>query len=192
MALDAQVRSQLATLVREHGYERRQEPFQLTSGGWSHDYIDGKHAVAGGAQLRLVCQAVIDIVAEPFDAVGGPTMGADAMAHGVALLSGAAWFSVRKEPKGHGRQAWVEGTRLAPGDRVVFVEDVSSTGASLLRAIDRVLELGVVPVAAVTLLDRSPVVARRFAEKGIRYQPLLTWAEIGIDPLSEEGTPAAV
>ncbi len=39
-------------------------------------------------------------------------MGADALAHGVALLSGSAWFSVRKEPKGHGRGAWVEGTRL--------------------------------------------------------------------------------
>src|SRR3981081_242182 len=68
---------------------------------------------------------------------------------------------------GQVRQAWVEGTRLAPGDRVVFVEDVSSTGASLLRAIDRVLELGVVAVAAVTLLDRSPVGGRSFPGEGV-------------------------
>jgi orotate phosphoribosyltransferase len=192
MALDEQVRRQLGVLVRAQGYERRAEPFRLTSGGWSHDYVDGKYALASGSALGLASRAVIDVVAEPFDVVGGPTMGADALAHGVALLSGAGWFSVRKEPKGHGRQAWVEGARLAEGARVVFVEDVVSTGRSLLRAIDRVLELGAVPVAAVTLLDRGPAVARRFTQRGIRYEPLLTWQDIGIDPLPDEqaATPA--
>ena len=100
----------LAALVRRFGYERREEPFQLSSGGWSHDYVDGKHAMASGPALRQVSQAVIDSVDFEFDAVGGPTMGADAVAHGVALLSGRAWFSVRKEAKGHGREAWVEGS----------------------------------------------------------------------------------
>jgi len=183
MSLGDDVRERLAALVREFGYERREEPFRLTSGGLSHDYIDGKHALAGSNGLRLASQAVIDIVGEPFDAVGGPTMGADALAHGVALLSGSSWFSVRKEPKGHGRGSWVEGTRLAEGDRVVFVEDVISTGASMLRAVDRVLELGVWVVAAVTLLDRSTTARSRFAERGIRYLPLLTSADIGIEPL---------
>jgi orotate phosphoribosyltransferase len=189
MALDDAVRRQLAELVRQYGYERREEAFRLTSGGLSHDYVDGKHAIGRGDGLKLASQAVIDVVAEPFDAVGGPTMGADAMAHGVSLLSGSGWFSVRKEPKGHGRHSWVEGTRLSEGDRVVFVEDVVSTGASLLRAVERVLDLGVVPVAAVTLLDRSADPGRPFAERGIRYLPLLTSADIGIDPLPE--TPAA-
>ncbi|HSS11110.1 MAG TPA: phosphoribosyltransferase family protein [Acidimicrobiales bacterium] len=188
MALDDAVRLELAGLVKQYGYERREEAFRLTSGGLSHDYVDGKHAVARGDALKLASQAVIDVVGEPFDAVGGPTMGADALAHGVALLSGSGWFSVRKEPKGHGRHSWVEGTRLAEGDRVVFVEDVVSTGASLLRAVDRVLALGVVPVAAVTLLDRSAAPGRRFAERGIRYLPLLTSADIGIDPLPEGPT----
>ena len=186
MALDPDVRRQLAALVRQHGYERRDEPFQLTSGGWSHDYVDGKHAVARGDALRLACQAVIDSVGEPFDAVGGPTMGADALAHGVALLAGAGWFSVRKEPKGHGRHSWVEGTRVGEGDRVVFVEDVVSTGGSMLRAVDRLLELGVVAVAAVTLLDRGRSASVEFARRGIRYLPLLTSADIGIDPLPDQ------
>jgi orotate phosphoribosyltransferase len=181
----------LAGLVRQRGYERREEPFRLTSGGLSHDYVDGKHAVARGGDLRLVSQAVIDVVPEPFDAIGGPTMGADAIAHGVALLSGSGWFSVRKEPKGHGRHSWIEGTRLDEGDRVVFVEDVVSTGASLIRAVDRVLELGVVVVAAVTLLDRGVVAGRRFAERGIPYRHLLTSADIGIDPLPEDDADAS-
>jgi orotate phosphoribosyltransferase len=107
-------------------------------------------------------------------------MGADALAHGVALLSGTAWFSVRKEPKGHGRGAWVEGARLAEGDRVLVVEDVVSTGASLLRAVDRLRELGAEVVGATALLDRSPNVAARFAAAGVAWVPLLTWDDLGI------------
>lgn len=183
MALDDAARAALAQLVRSQGYEYRDPPFQLTSGGWSHDYVDGKHAIATGARLRQASQGVIDAVAARFDAVGGPTMGADALAHGVALLAGAAWFSVRKEPKGHGRAAWVEGARLQAGDTVVVLDDVVSTGASLLRAAERVRELGVEVIAASALLDRSPSVAPRFAAAGIAWVPLLTWADVGIEPL---------
>jgi orotate phosphoribosyltransferase len=183
MTVDDALQGQVAELVRRYGYERREEPFQLTSGGWSHDYVDGKHAVAAGPALQVACQAMIQAVGELFDAVGGPTMGADALAHGVALLSGAGWFSIRKEPKGHGRGAWVEGTRLSGGERVVMVEDVVSTGASLLRAVDRVEELGVSVVAATALLDRSPQVAERMAARGLRWVPVLRWSDIGIEPL---------
>jgi orotate phosphoribosyltransferase len=185
--LDPVQRQEIVDLVREHGYEYRDPPFQLTSGGTSHDYVDGKHAVATGRALRIASQAIIDLIDEPFDVVGGPTMGADALAHGVAVLSGAGWFSVRKEPKGHGRHSWVEGTRLKPGDRVLMVEDVSSTGASLLRAIDQILELGVDVVAATGLLDRSPEVGQRFAGRGIPWIPLVTWVDIGIVPLGAPG-----
>jgi orotate phosphoribosyltransferase len=101
----------------------------------------------------------------------------------VALLSGKGWFSVRKEPKGHGRTSWVEGTRLAPGQRVVVVEDVTSTGASLLKAATRIRELGVDIVAGTALLDRSPEVAERFAGEGIRWVPLLTWVDLDLEPL---------
>jgi orotate phosphoribosyltransferase len=175
--------AEVADLVRRFGYERRDEPFKLTSGGWSQDYVDGKHAVASGAALKLVCQAMIDVVGEPFDVVGGPTMGADAVAHGVSLLSGAGWFSIRKEPKGHGRGAWVEGTRLAGGERVLMVEDVVSTGGSLLKSVERIRDLGSTVIAATAILDRSPVVAERVEAHGIRWVPLLRWTDIGIEPL---------
>jgi orotate phosphoribosyltransferase len=183
MPLDTPARTALVDLVREFGYERREQPFQLTSGGWSHDYVDGKHAVATGQALRVASQAIIERIREPFDAVGGPTMGADALAHGVALLSGASWFSVRKEPKGHGRGAWVEGARLAAGDRVLVVEDVVSTGRSLLKAVERIRELGVVVIAATALLDRSPSAAERFEAAGVAWVPLLTWEDVGIEPI---------
>ncbi len=183
MPLEQKTKQALADLVRRTGYERREEPFQLSSGGWSHDYVDGKFAIATGEGLRQASQAVLDLLGGDFDSVGGPTMGADALAHGVAVLSGCSWFSVRKEPKGHGRGAWVEGARLREGDRVVMVEDVVSTGASLLRAADKVVDLGARVVAATALLDRSPQVAQRFAEAGVPWHPLLTWADLGIEPL---------
>lgn len=183
MAIDATTRSALAQLVRAHGYEHRSEPFQLTSGGWSHDYVDGKHAVADGARLRRVAQAAMAAVDEPYDMVGGPTMGADALAHAMAVLGSWGWFSIRKEPKGHGRNAWVEGSRLVEGDRALVVEDVVSTGASLLRGVDRLRELGVVVVAATALVDRSPAVAERCAAAGVAWRPLLRWDDLGIAPL---------
>jgi orotate phosphoribosyltransferase len=58
-----------------------------------------------------------------------------------------------------------------------------STGASLLRAAERVRELDVQVIAATALLDRSPSVAARFAAAGIAWLPLLTWADVGIEPL---------
>ena len=183
MAFEASQRRSLAELVLRTGYERREEPFQLSSGGWSHDYVDGKYAIANGSALRQASQAVIDLLGQSFDSVGGPTMGADALAHGVAMLSGCSWFSVRKEAKGHGRGTWVEGARLHPGDRIVMVEDVVSTGASLLRAAERVGELGAEVIAATALLDRSPAVAERFRDAGVRWAPLLTWTDLGIEPL---------
>jgi orotate phosphoribosyltransferase len=64
-----------------------------------------------------------------------------------------------------------------------MVEDVVSTGASLLRAAEKVTDLGAEVVAATALLDRSPRVAARFAQAGVRWVPLLTWSDLGIEPL---------
>ena len=183
MAIDAPTRAALVRLVLDRGYEHRDEPFELSSGGWSRDYVDCRHVVATGQALRLVGQAIIDTVEEDWQIVGGPTMGADPLAHAVSMLSGRPWFSVRKAAKGHGRGSWTEGHRLAPGDRVLAVEDTASTGRSLLEAIARVREAGVVVVAATTLLERSPAVAPRFAAAGIPWYPLLGWSDLGIEPL---------
>ena len=128
-------------LIRTRGYEHRAEPFKLASGQLSHDYIDGKYAIDTGERLTIVSRAVADLAATngiEFDAVGGLTMGADPLAHGVAMVTGKAWFSVRKEQKQRGREQWIEGTRLEPGTRVLLVDDVISTGGSTEIAFDRV------------------------------------------------------
>ncbi len=182
----AELRSQVLDVVRRLGYVRRDEAFQLSSGGWSHDYVDGKRALAGGAELRLAADAVVATAAEQgiaFDAVGGLTMGADPLAHAVAVVSGAKWFSVRKEAKSHGRQRAVEGAELGPSVRVLLVEDVVTTGRSMLQALDSVEATGASVVLAVTLLDRGDVATEELADRGVAYAPLATYRELGIDPV---------
>ncbi len=173
-------------LIRTRGYERRAEPFRLASGQLSHDYIDGKYAVDTGERLTLVSRAVAELAALngiDFDAVGGLTMGADPLAHGVAMVTGKAWFSVRKEQKTRGREQWVEGTRLQPGMRVLLVDDVISTGGSTAIAFDRVAQLGVVVAGVIPMVDRGDVATELFARRDTPFHALVTYRDLGIDPI---------
>jgi orotate phosphoribosyltransferase len=179
-------RDEAIRLVATRGLERREVPFRLASGQLSHDYIDGKFAIDDGASLRLVCEAVIELVAQAglqFTAVGGVTMGSDALTHGVALLSGARWFTVRKEPKQRGREQWVEGTRLGPDDRVLLVEDVVTTGGSIMKAYDKVTEAGATVVCVTPMVDRGDSGRELFEGIGVRYLPLMTYVDLGIEPV---------
>src|SRR6478609_4336382 len=162
-------------LIRTRGYEHREEPFKLVSGQLSHDYIDGKYAVDTGERLAIVSRAVADLAAAngiEFDAVGGLTMGADPLAHGVAMVTGKAWFSVRKEQKTRGREQWIEGTRLQPGTRVLLVDDVISTGGSTEIALDRIKAIGAVVTGVIPMVDRGEIAARRFAQHGVPFYAL--------------------
>ena len=92
-------------LIRTRGHERRDEPFKLASGQLSHDYIDGKYAVDTGERLAVVSRAVAELAAAngiEFDAVGGLTMGADPLSHGVAMVDrgdvAAKLFADREVP----------------------------------------------------------------------------------------------
>ena len=173
-------------LIRTRGYEHREEPFKLASGQLSHDYIDGKFAVETGERLAIVSRAVADLATRhgiEFDAVGGLTMGADPLAHGVAMVTGKAWFSVRKEQKQRGREQWVEGTRLQPGTRVLLVDDVISTGGSTALAFDRIEPLGVVVTGVIPMVDRGDVAAKLFAERNVPFVALVTYHDLGIEPI---------
>ncbi|MDT5097949.1 MAG: orotate phosphoribosyltransferase [Mycobacterium sp.] len=173
-------------LIRTRGYEHRDEPFKLASGQLSHDYIDGKYAVDTGERLTVVSRAVAALAADKgieFDAVGGLTMGADPLAHGVAMVTGKAWFSVRKEQKQRGREQWVEGTRLTEGTRVLLVDDVISTGGSTALAFDRIAPLGVVVTGVIPMVDRGDVAATLFAERNVPFVALVTYRDLRIEPI---------
>ncbi|MCG8417863.1 MAG: orotate phosphoribosyltransferase [Proteobacteria bacterium] len=155
-------RGRLLELLRELSYQERE--VILSSGQRSNFYIDCKQVSLSAEGHFLIGQLfgrVIAAVAPRAEAVGGLTLGADPLASAVSLVSFLAGrplhaFIVRKEPKGHGTGQWIEGAQnLRPGMPVVIVEDVITTGASTLRAVERArgAELDVVHVVA--LVDRE-------------------------------------
>lgn len=181
------LRDQVTALVLERGYTRHDEPFQLSSGGTSRDYVDLRRAVASGDALRLVGEAVLEHLVGlgvGFDAIGGMTMGADPVAHAVALLGEKSWFSVRKAEKTHGSRRRIEGAPVGPGLRVVLFEDTVSTGGSVLEAYEVVASTGAEVVLCCTVLDRGDAAGAQFEKRSVPYSALLTYRDLGIDPLA--------
>ena len=140
-------RERLKQIILELSYEKRL--VTLASGRQSDFYFDGKqttlHAEGGYLTGKLFYEAIKDV--EGVQAVGGITLGADPIATATsiaALLAGQQMhaFIIRKEPKGHGTGAWLEGRKnFKPGSRVVIVEDVVTSGGSSLKAIKRAEEV---------------------------------------------------
>lgn len=174
-------------LIEARAIRRYDEPVQLASGAYSHEFVDLKRGLAHGPSLGLVCQAIIELAADAyidFDAVGGLTLGADPFAHGIALLAPSEWFVIRKQPKGRGTDQWVEGAVLSRYMRVLLVEDVVTTGQSLRTAYERVVAEGATPALVVPVVDRGDHAGAWFTERGVPYQPLLTYNDLGLDPVT--------
>ena len=153
-------RGRLLELLRTRAFQERE--VVLSSGLKSNFYIDCKQVsldAEGAALIGELFHLVIEEIAPRAVAVGGLTMGADPLATATSLLSfqlghPRAAFLVRKEPKGHGTGQWVESTKLPPGAPVVILEDVITTGASTLRAVERSRAAGLEVLCAVGLVDR--------------------------------------
>ena len=187
----AELQQALVAIVKEHGLEHRAEPFTLTSGEISHDYMDGKKALARGDHLKAACMAIVALAEDEgteFDAVGGMTLGADSFSHGIAVLTGKPWFVVRKQTKEHGTTRRIEGASLGAGTKVLLIDDVATTGGSILAALEAVQQVGATVSLAVTLVDRGEQTAPKFADLGVRYRPLLTYRDLGIAPVGRAAT----
>jgi orotate phosphoribosyltransferase len=134
----------------------------LSSGLKSNFYIDCKQVsldAEGASLIGQLFHEVINEVAPDAIAVGGLTLGADPLATATSLVSfqsgrPRAAFIVRKEPKGHGTGQWIESTKLPEGAKVVILEDVVTTGAATLKAIERVRLAGFTVLHALALVDR--------------------------------------
>jgi orotate phosphoribosyltransferase len=128
----------------------------LASGRTAQYYVDARCALLRPAAFR----ATGELVAEQARgigavAVGGPTLGADPVACSVlAAADDLKAFIVRKERKEHGLQRWIEGPAIEAGERALIVEDVVTSGGSLVSAIERVREEGVEIAGALAVLDR--------------------------------------
>jgi len=171
-------RARLLELLRELSYAERE--VTLASGKKSSFYIDCKQTALTSEGHYLIGLLVHDLVTRECPearAVGGLTMGADPIASAVATYSFSVGrpldaFYVRKEPKGHGTKAWIEGG-VAAGTPVVIVEDVCTTGGSSLKAVERarIHELDVRRV--VSLVDRQEG-GREAVEAVVPFSALFT------------------
>ncbi|MBC7977399.1 MAG: orotate phosphoribosyltransferase [Myxococcales bacterium] len=158
-ALAAQ-RERLLELLRANAFQERE--VVLSSGRTSNFYIDCKQVsldAEGATLIGALFHAAINELAPNAVAVGGLTLGADPLATATSVTSfqqgrPRAAFLVRKEPKAHGTNQWLETTRLPAGAEVVILEDVVTTGASTLRAIERARLAGLHVVHALGLVDR--------------------------------------
>lgn len=134
--------------------------FLLSSGRKSDVYIDCKKTTLSSEAMQLIGYAFFrELMHEPVDAVGGLTLGADPIAYATALISTMNGkyldaFIIRKEPKKHGTQQWIEGN-VEPDKWVCIVEDVVTTGESTIKAIQRAREAGLHVRKVLALVDRE-------------------------------------
>jgi orotate phosphoribosyltransferase len=175
-------RDRLLDLIRElavvHGR------VVLSSGAEADWYVDLRRVTLHAEAAPLIGRAVLELTADwAYDAVGGLTLGADPVAT-AALHAGAAAgrrvdaFVVRKEGKAHGLQRRIEGPDVA-GRRVLAVEDTSTTGGSVLTAVQALREAGATVVGVAVVVDRGAGEAVRAA--GLDYRAVYTLADLGLD-----------
>lgn len=99
------------------------------------------------------------------------------------MITGCDWFTVRKAVKGRGTNQRIEGTQLDESTRVLLVDDVVTRGDSIKQAYEQIRATGATIVAAVTLVDRGGNANEFFDAEGVFYRPLVTYADLGIEPV---------
>jgi orotate phosphoribosyltransferase len=158
--------------------------FVLSSGQRATWYIDLRRVLLSGAGAPLAGRVMLDLTAGlDYDAVGGLTLGADPVAAAMLHAASAAGqsldaFVVRKEGKAHGLQRRIEGPDVA-GRRVLAVEDTSTTGASVLTAVDALREAGALVVGVAVIVERGargPVTAH-----GLPFLAAYDIGDLGLD-----------
>jgi len=154
----AEQRQVLLHLLAERAY--RHGSFTLASGRTSNHYVNCKPVSLSGQGLALLSAQMLGLVEAEAAAVAGLTLGADPLVSGVAQAAALAGrgldaLIVRKEAKGHGTGAWLEGPLPAAGSRITVLEDVVTTGGSSLKAVHQLREAGYVVERVVTIVDRQ-------------------------------------
>ena len=187
------LRHELRCLLRDLAYQRGQ--FNLSSNRESQFYVDAKQVTMHPRGINLVGEAFFDIIRkyEKVQAVGGLTLGADPIATAVAGYSDRAGrsipqFVVRKNAKKHGLQRWIEG-HLPADASVAVVEDVITSGQSVLDAVERVEQEGCHVEVVIALVDRREGGAEEIRRRGYQYEYIFTIDDIASDPVDTDNRP---
>lgn len=180
-AVPTAVHTALVEHLRRHSI--REGDFTLKSGKRTTWFCDAKQTTCRPDGMLLVADAALAVLPEDVTAIGGLTMGADAVAFGVAAIAATRGralrsFSVRKEVKDHGGGGRIAGA-LEPGDRVVVVEDAVTRGVSMLEAVDVIAEAGAEAVLLMPVVDRGGTVGELARDRGLPMRALVTAPDLG-------------
>ena len=179
MSARYELRRQIAAKAVVHGR------VTLSSGQEADHYVDLRRITLDGLAAPLVGEVMLDLTSDlDYEAVGGLTLGADPVA--AAMLHTAAArgrrldaFVVRKSEKSHGLQRRVEGPDVA-GRRVLAVEDTSTTGGSVLTAVEALRTAGAEVVGVAVIVDRSTGARERIERAGLTYRAAYALTDIGL------------
>ena len=174
-------RDQLLNLLALKAY--KSGTFTLSSGRESTHYVNCKPVALSGVGLFLLSNLFLDNIEQDTLAVAGLTLGADPLVSGVAMAAALKnrtldALIVRKEPKGHGTEAWLEGPLLPPGSLVTVLEDVVTTGNSSLKAVHQLRNAGYIVKKIVSIVDRQEGASMEIEKSGLELSSLFLLEEV--------------
>lgn len=184
----AALRQQLLDLFCQVAYQ--EGDFVLSSGQKATYYINGKQVTLHPWGGLAVGRVLFPLVPPETQAVAGLTLGADPIVTAVSIVGALenrplTALIVRKETKGHGTRAYIEGPSLPEGSAVTVLEDVVTTGQSAMKAVDRLRDAGYQVNGVIALVDRQQGGAEFYQQAGLPFQSVFTipdlqkrWAEI--------------
>ena len=175
------MRDELLELLKKDAYKKGE--YTLSSGKKSEHYVNCKPVTLSGRGLTLASLLMLQEVKTSY--VAGLTLGADPLVSGVALVSALEnkmvnALIVRKEAKGHGTQAWIEGLLPPEGTVITVLEDVITTGGSAIKAVEKLRDAGYVVNTVVSIVDRQEDDEANAAMKlsGLELKSIFTLDEI--------------
>ncbi len=175
------LRQQLLDLFCNLAY--KEGDFVLSSGQRSSYYINGKPVTLHPQGALATGRILLSLLPMDTQAVAGLTLGADPIVTAVSVVSAyenrpLPALIIRKEAKGHGTQAYIEGPTLPAGAKVVVLEDVVTTGQSAMKAVERLRDAGYSVDEVISLVDRQQGGAEFYQSVGLKFQAVFSIPEI--------------
>ncbi|MTJ11177.1 orotate phosphoribosyltransferase [Anabaena sp. UHCC 0187] len=171
------LRQKLLDLFCQLAYQ--EGDFVLSSGQRSSYYINGKQVTLHPQGALAMARLLLPLLPADTQAVAGLTLGADPIVSAVSVVSvyenrPLPALIIRKEAKGHGTMAYIEGPNLSPGAKVVVLEDVVTTGQSALKAVERLQAAGYTVDRVISLIDRLQGGGELYESAGLQFEALFT------------------
>ncbi|MBS9389694.1 MAG: orotate phosphoribosyltransferase [Dolichospermum sp. WA123] len=171
------LRQKLLDLFCQLAYQ--EGDFVLSSGQRSSYYINGKQVTLHPQGALAMARLLLPILPDDTEAVAGLTLGADPIVSAVSVVSVyenrlIPALIIRKEAKGHGTMAYIEGPSLPQGAKVVVLEDVVTTGQSALKAVERLQAAGYTVDRVISLIDRLQGGGALYESAGLQFEALFT------------------